>query len=111
MASSTSKLDESDWRQPILDYLNQGAVPDDKIKARKLRHRAAKYCEIGGTLYKKYFASPLLRCLFKSEVEKVLKDMHEGICGIHKGGKSLAFKIICLGYYWSTLNYDAKIFV
>lgn len=40
-----------------------------------------------------------------------IRGTHGGIYGIYGGVKSLAFKIICLGYYWPILKQEAKSFV
>ncbi|GMP47971.1 hypothetical protein CsSME_00015490 [Camellia sinensis var. sinensis] len=40
-----------------------------------------------------------------------MQKIHEGICGNHSGGRSLAQKILRTGYFWPTLNQDATDFV
>ena len=39
-----------------------------------------------------------------------MREVHEGICGNHSGGASLAHKILRQGYYWPTLHKDAHAF-
>ncbi|RVX04492.1 hypothetical protein CK203_018396 [Vitis vinifera] len=51
--------------------------------------QAARFTLIGG-LYKRSFTGPYLRCLGHSEAQYVLAELHEGICGNHSGGRSLA---------------------
>lgn len=48
----------------------------------------------------------LLVCLDKFQVEKVLKEMHGGVCGGHYSAKTIASRIIRAGYYWPTLFKD-----
>lgn len=67
-------------------------LSNDKNHAWKLQHRAAKLCEIGEILYKKFFDNPLLWYLTKPEADKVIQETDVG-------GKSLEFKNIRLGYY------------
>ncbi|RVW32623.1 Pol polyprotein [Vitis vinifera] len=43
-----------------------------------------------GHLYKRSFTGPYLRCLNHSEALYVLAELHEGVCGNHSGGRSLA---------------------
>ncbi|CAL8089128.1 unnamed protein product [Prunus armeniaca] len=38
----------------------------------------------------------------------MLHEIHEGICGNHSGARSLAHKSHRQGYYWLTLQADAK---
>ncbi|KAK2996170.1 hypothetical protein RJ639_029539 [Escallonia herrerae] len=60
-----------------------------------------------GILYKKSFTLPYLRCLRPSESLYALQEVHEGICGQHLGGRTLAQKILRQGYYWPTMQKDA----
>ncbi|KAK3037796.1 hypothetical protein RJ639_030715 [Escallonia herrerae] len=60
-----------------------------------------------GTLYKKSFSLPYLRCLRPSESLYALQEVHEGICGQHLGGRTLAQKILRQGYCWPTMQKDA----
>ena len=62
-------------------------------------------------LYKRGFTAPYLRCLDSEEADYVMREIHEGICGNHSGGRALAHKIIRQGYYWPTLHDDAMKFV
>ena len=47
---------EENWMTPIVIYLKDGRLPEDKDKARKLRIRAAKYVLIDEALYKRGFS-------------------------------------------------------
>ncbi|GJT45411.1 reverse transcriptase domain-containing protein [Tanacetum coccineum] len=59
------------WMTPIQEYLTKEILPEDKKKARAVRRKAAKYAMINGTLYKKSFLGPWLRC-----VGAVFKKLH-----------------------------------
>ena len=37
----------------------------------------------------------------------MLAELHEGICGNHPGGKTLAHRAHTQGYYWPTMKADA----
>nr|KYP67716.1 Uncharacterized protein Mb2253c family [Cajanus cajan] len=37
---------------------------------------------------------------------KAAREIHEGICGFHLGGRTLAIKVLRAGYYWPTLKSD-----
>ncbi|XP_022856263.1 uncharacterized protein LOC111377401 [Olea europaea var. sylvestris] len=45
------------------------------------------------------FSSPLLRCVGGEEATSILREVHEGVCGNHSGGLSLAQKLLRQGYY------------
>lgn len=40
-----------------------------------------------------------------------MAEVHEGICGNHLGGRTLAHKILNAGYYWPKMHEDAKKYV
>ncbi|XP_070011351.1 uncharacterized protein [Nicotiana sylvestris] len=71
-------------------YLEKyGIVPEDKKKAHALRKKAARYCLKQGNLYRKMFGGSLARCLGPSQTEYVMREIHEGHCENHAGGRSL----------------------
>jgi hypothetical protein len=49
----------------------------------------------------------LLICLNHEDVDKVLKDLHDGCVGGHFAGNTTAHKILRVGCYWPTLFKDA----
>ena len=93
---------------PILIYLKDGRLPEDKDEARRLRIKAAKYVLIDKVLYKRGFSQPYLRCLAPDESNYVLREVHEGACGNHLGARTLVHKVVHVGYYWPTIQVDVK---
>ena len=79
----------------------------DKMEARKITVKALRYVVIDGIL----FLIPYLKCLRPTEAETTLREVHEGICGQHQGGRALAHKVVRLGFYWPTMIVGAKTFV
>ncbi|KAH7852319.1 hypothetical protein Vadar_023323 [Vaccinium darrowii] len=69
------------WADPIVRYIKNGEVPDDKSQARKLRIKAANYALMGDVLYRRSFTLPYLRCLIPTEAEHAMGEVHEGIYG------------------------------
>ncbi|XP_074351547.1 uncharacterized protein LOC141690667 [Apium graveolens] len=57
----TQEIPKENWMTPIHNYIQSGAVPEDKLQARRLWYQAAKYIEYDGVLYKRGFNQPLLR--------------------------------------------------
>lgn len=53
----------------------------------------------------------LLVCLDEFHAEKVLKEMHNGVCGGQYSAKTTTGRIIRAGYYWPTLLKDAHKYV
>ncbi|XP_057719199.1 uncharacterized protein LOC130933588 [Arachis stenosperma] len=99
------------WLDPITDFLEHGKLPSDEKDAAKLRREAAKYAVIQGQLFRKGLNQPLLKCLHPDQTDYVLREVHEGCCGHHIGGKALARKLIRAGYYWPSMMADSKEFV
>ncbi|XP_020999653.1 uncharacterized protein LOC110281610 [Arachis duranensis] len=87
----------SSWIDPVTSFLENGKLPDDEVDATKLRREAAKYAVIQGQLFKKGFSQPLLKCLHPDQTDYVLREVHEGCCGHHIGGKALARKLVRAG--------------
>ncbi|GJW05103.1 reverse transcriptase domain-containing protein [Tanacetum coccineum] len=96
------------WMTPIQEYLTKEILPEDKKKARAVRRKAAKYAMINGTLYKKSFLGPWLRCVGPLQANYVLREIHEGSCSMHSGPRSVVAKVIQTGYYWPTMHMDAR---
>ncbi|KAK3042452.1 hypothetical protein RJ639_000176 [Escallonia herrerae] len=85
----------------------KGFTIEYALHFRNLRVKTARYALVEGILYKKSFSLPYLRCLRPSESLYALQEVHEGICGQHLGGRTLAQKILRQGYYWPTMQKDA----
>ena len=64
------------WMDPIIQYLKNGMLLEDKNVARKLWYRAAYYTMVGDELYKKGYSLPYLRCLGPLEADYVLRKIH-----------------------------------
>ncbi|XP_052288603.1 uncharacterized protein LOC127899294 [Citrus sinensis] len=96
------------WMDPIVSYLRDGVLPPDKLRARKIRAQASRYTMIDGILYRRGYTLPFLRCLDEDDADYVLREVHEGICGNHSGGRSLAHKILRQGYFWPKMHQDAQ---
>ena len=92
---------------PIWDYLVEGTLPSDPKEASKLRARSARFTVHRGTLYKRGFSTPILKCVGKEDPNYILKEVHEGVCGNHIGARTLAGKSFRQGYYWPIMLKDA----
>ena len=92
-------------------YLKEGKFPQGRDEARKLRIKSVKYILMDEVLYKRGFSQPYLRCLAPDEANYVLREVHDGACGNHSGARSLVHKVVRVGYYWPTIQADAKAYV
>ncbi|GKE91384.1 reverse transcriptase domain-containing protein [Tanacetum coccineum] len=61
------------WMLPIQKYLQLGKLPDDPQKARKIRIKAPLYRIIDGTLYRRSYLSPWLRCVGLAQAKSIIQ--------------------------------------
>ncbi|GKV18335.1 hypothetical protein SLEP1_g28734 [Rubroshorea leprosula] len=99
------------WTTSLINYLQSGELPEDESAAKLIKHRAAHFTMLDNQLYKQPASMPLLCCLTLYEDEYVVKEVHEGVCGTHIDGKTLARKLLKHGYYWPTMVEDAQNYV
>ena len=76
---------EPSWMDPIWDYIIDGRLPDDPKEAAKIRTRSAMFTNHKGSLYKRGFFTPILKCIAGKNIEYVLREVHKGICRNHIG--------------------------
>ena len=95
------------WIDPIWDYITDGCLSDDPKEASKIRTRSARFTNHKGSLYKRGFFTPILKCIAGKDTDYVLREVHEGICGNHIGARALVGKVLRQGYYWPTILRDA----
>ena len=100
-------MSEPSWMDPIWDYLVYGTLSSDPKEVSKLRARSARFTVHRGTLYKRGFSAPILKCVGKEDANYILREVHEGICGNHIGARTLAGKTLRQGYYCPTMLKDA----
>ena len=87
-------MSEPSWMDPIWDYLVEGTLPSDPKEASKLRERSARFTIHRGTLYKRGFFAPILKCVGKEDANYILREVHEGVYGNHIGAQTLAGKTL-----------------
>jgi len=75
-------------------------------EAWKVKKNSTKYTIIDGKLFRNGFTHPILVCVYGEQCTRIMAELHEGICGIHIGGRSLSSKAMRAGYYWRTIRED-----
>ena len=93
----------SSWMTLIISFLQDGHLPQDAEDARKVKKKTARFTILNGTLYKRGFSIPYLKCIDEEEVEYILKEIHERVCGDHASPRSLVSKVIRTGYFRPTM--------
>ena len=90
---------EPSWMDPIIAYLKNGELPEEKMEARILQLKAARYVLYDDKLYRRGYSMPLLKCVLPTKAKNIMWEIHEDTCGNHAEGQSLAFKALRQGYY------------
>ncbi|XP_068479045.1 uncharacterized protein [Phaseolus vulgaris] len=103
---ATSKYEWIKTYIEVIKNQEQGVELDTKMTKK-----VASFLLIGDELYKRGHSMPLLKCLSKEQAQCVVKELHEGICGLHCGARTMATKVCRAGYYWPTLREDCEIYV
>ncbi|XP_015167815.1 uncharacterized protein [Solanum tuberosum] len=73
-----SEATKEEWRQPIIDYMCYGILPEDPRRRTDIRRRAPRFLYYKDTLYRRSFEGVLLRCLGEEEAIQALQEAHSG---------------------------------
>ena len=65
------------WMLPIYEFIFNGKLSKDRVEAKKLHRRSARYIIYKNALYRKGYSTPLLRYLYGEESERILKEIHK----------------------------------
>ncbi len=110
--SVCSISNQPSWMDPILSYLKDNKLLEDKKEANMIKRKDLKYwVSKDRSLYRRSLIGPYLLCVHSDRVKNFLFEIHEGICGSHTGGRSLAHRVISQGYWWSYMQADALKYV
>jgi len=71
----------------------------ERSKERVLKLKEIKYCLIDQVLYWKDPIGALLICLDPPEAQRFIFHFHDSLCGGHHFWKTIAYKILRVGYY------------
>ena len=100
------------WMDQIVEFLRQDKLLKDKREAHKLRVKATRFwISLAGDLYQRSYSGTYLVYVHLSLVEDVLLKIHEDMCGLHSGGRSLADQTPTQGYWWPYMQKDAQVYV
>ena len=92
-------IHEPDTWIPYQCYMMDGVLPMDSTEARKIKKNSSRFTLIDGKLYRFGFTHPLLVCVYGEKCMRIMAELHDGICGSHIGGRTLATRTLRAGYY------------
>ena len=102
----------SSWMDSIIRFLKEDILPKEKIEVDKIQRMATSYwLSEYHKLYKHSFSRPYLLCVHPELTESLLEELHEGICGSHTRGRSLAHRAITQDYWWPNMQREALEYV
>nr|XP_023906681.1 uncharacterized protein LOC112018356 [Quercus suber] len=97
------------WMDALIGFLKDDILPEERKEADKIRRRAARFwLSEDQKLYKRSYSGPYLLCIHPEATESLLEELHEGICGSHTGGRSLAHRALTQGYWWPSMQEEAR---
>ncbi|XP_075486413.1 uncharacterized protein LOC142526023 [Primulina tabacum] len=71
------------WMTPLIKFIAHNELPEYRAWAQKIKKQAPR------------------------EVEYVLREIHEGCCGEHLGGTTLAWKAMLAGFWWRSISQES----
>jgi len=95
-----------DWMSEVRELLRK-CNAGEEMKPIK-RRWVLRFVTIGEDMYKRGFTAPLLKCLSEEEAGYVMNEVHNGICRMHIGRRTMKAPILRAGYYWSTMEQDCE---
>ena len=96
----------------IIQLLKEDTLPEERLEADKVRQKATRFwLSENQKLYKRSFLGHYLLCVPLETTESLLEELHEGICGSHTNGRSLAYRAITQGYWWPNMQREAQKYV
>ncbi|RVX00526.1 Transposon Ty3-I Gag-Pol polyprotein [Vitis vinifera] len=89
------------WYHDIYHFLRLGVYPEAATAKdkRALRQLATRFVICGETLYRRSVDRMLLLCLDRDSTDRVMREVHAGVCRPHMRGHMLARKIMRTGYF------------
>lgn len=95
----------------LIKCLQQKILPENESDARILQKKAKCFEFYDGTLYKKLYTHSFMKCVTLEEGNYILREIHEGGCGIQRGVRTVINKFLRSGYYWPSLGGDVEILI
>ena len=89
-------------------FLREGTLSREKGEVDKVQRKTSCFwLSEEQKFYKCLFSRPYLLCVHPKIMEPLFKELHEGICGSHTGGRLLSHRVITQGYWWPNMQKEA----
>src|SRR3954465_2604366 len=73
------------WAQYTVRFLQTRELPEEQEEAEKVARQSSMYQFVDSTLYRRGRNGVKLKCIHREDGQKVLAEIHGGICGHHIG--------------------------
>ena len=70
------------WMDPFIQYFKHSILPEDPAQLPLFMKKLKWFEFFEDTLYKKSYTHPLLKCVTPKDGNYILREIHEGGCGI-----------------------------
>jgi hypothetical protein len=90
------------WAQQIVRFLQTGELPEEQEEAERVARQSSMYQFVNSILYRRRLNGVKLKCIRREDGQKLLAEIHGGICGHHIGARALAGKAFRQGFFWPT---------
>ena len=97
------------WITPYQRYLADGVLSLEPAEAKRIKKSSSKFTLIDGDLFRFGFSHPVLVCVHGEQCTRLMSELHEGICGIHVGGRALAGRVLPVSYTHLTLPTNREV--
>jgi len=78
---SVYEIDEEDWRQLLIDYLEHGRLPSESRHKTEIQRRASCFLYYKRNKYQHSLLGLQLLWLDNIEGKQVMEEAHVGVCG------------------------------
>ena len=97
------------WEQPLIDYIKDHKLPEEKVEAGQIVWGSKLYTMIGETLYQRGTRNGILmKSISRAEGIDILNEIHSGECGNHVASRTIMGKAFRSGFNWLTALHDAE---
>nr|GFA03428.1 reverse transcriptase domain-containing protein [Tanacetum cinerariifolium]GFA07084.1 reverse transcriptase domain-containing protein [Tanacetum cinerariifolium] len=87
------------WMTPVMEYLKDGTIPDNRKEESKLHIKTRQYELLEGVLCRRSFLKPWIRYVGPLQADYVIREIHEGLCSMHAGPRSVVAKAMRMPTY------------
>ncbi|XP_059629533.1 uncharacterized protein LOC132272392 [Cornus florida] len=101
-------INVADWHRPFIEFLSYSALPEDKQAVAIIKRKSTRFKLREGELFYCALNETYFQCLAQSEAIEALKAAHQLE---YQGVRKLFAHLLYKGFYWPTMEHDAKSYV